>query len=485
MVRGGEALEEAEKEKAQEQRKLQLELEQERLRQQALIEERQQAEEQMLEKERQYNSLQEEVEEQREIIKKLRQKYKQAESELKAATLDQGDVRAELTDTIRAQEKDLDFLNAVVSMMLKDGEMYRLKEKVKYDFDAGKWQVPPFLVKNKEVNFPRIKNAISLVKEELDQRELVIAETGEVISDRDPSDSGSKYGSNGIQQSFKQNNKRSRKRVDKLSSGLNDGDSNGAGFMKVPSPPPFRNGASRSSGQRNGSIEDGGSPTRLNNEYYASGARGGLNDRASSSDSGKYQSYKGGSVGNHQSSIQMARNDSDFNVQRTIPSKRANKYQSIERDRGAEENEISPMTMMKKKANVHLQPMLHKKAQMLPADGMGQGLTPMPMPIHHSESNPILSAHGQTPAIHDRSVKLEKLNHIPSMKSSLLQAQSDTMSQGNLDSVNRVGINYEAMPVGKKSVLAPINVLQNNAPLDPTAGHPAFGGKMPLADTSN
>ena len=437
----------------------------------------------MLEKERQYNSLQEEVEEQREIIKKLRQKYKQAESELKAATLDQGDVRAELTDTIRAQEKDLDFLNAVVSMMLKDGEMYRLKEKVKYDFDTAKWQVPPFLVKNKEVNFPRIKNAINLVKEELDQRELVIAETGEVISDRDPSDSGSKYGSNGIQPSFKQNNKRSRKRVDKLSSGLNDGaDSNGGGFMKVPSPPPFRNGASRSSGQRNGSIEDGSSPTRLNNEYYA-GVRGaGLNDRASSSESGKYDSYKGGSVGNHHaSSIQMARNDSDFNVQRTIPSKRANKYQSI--DRGGEENEVSPMAMMKKKANVHLQPMLHKKAHMLPAEGMGQGLTPMPMPIHHSESNPILSAH-QTPAINDRSVKLEKLNHIPSMKSSLLQAQSDSMSQGNLDSVNRVGINYEAMPVGKKSVLAPINVMQNNAPLDLTAGHPSFAGKLPLADSA-
>ena len=42
----------------------------------------------MLEKEHQYATLQEEVEEQREIIKKLRQKYKQAESELKAATLD-------------------------------------------------------------------------------------------------------------------------------------------------------------------------------------------------------------------------------------------------------------------------------------------------------------------------------------------------------------------------------------------------------------
>lgn len=141
--------------------------------------------------------------------------------------------------------------------------------------------------------------------------------------------------------------------------------------MKVPSPPPFRNGGnSRSSVQRNGSIDDGGSASRLNNEYYASGIRG-INDRASSSESGKYESQKAG--GNHISNSHMARNDSDFNAPRTIPAKRSNKYQSLER--GTEENEVSPLTMMKKKANVHLQPMLHKKAQLMPVD-VGQGLAP-------------------------------------------------------------------------------------------------------------
>lgn len=74
-------------------------------------------------------------------------------------TRDQNDNRAELTDTIRDQEKDLDFLNAIVSMMLKEGEMYRLKEKIEYDFEGGKWKVPPFIIKNKEVNFPKIKMA--------------------------------------------------------------------------------------------------------------------------------------------------------------------------------------------------------------------------------------------------------------------------------------------------------------------------------------
>lgn len=151
----------------------------------------------MLEKETHYNSLQEEVESQRKIIKKLRQKYKQAESELSAVTRDQDGARLELTDTIREQEKDLDFLNAICSNMLKEGEMYRLKEKIDYDFESGKWKVPPFLIKNKEVAFPKIRMAKELVKQEMDNREVVIAETGEVLSGSEGS--ASKYGAvNGI-----------------------------------------------------------------------------------------------------------------------------------------------------------------------------------------------------------------------------------------------------------------------------------------------
>ena len=51
-------------------------------------------------------------------------------------------------------------------MMLKDSEMYKLKEKIKYDFDTGKWKVPPFLVKSKEVAFPKLGlQSMNLVKE--------------------------------------------------------------------------------------------------------------------------------------------------------------------------------------------------------------------------------------------------------------------------------------------------------------------------------
>jgi hypothetical protein len=112
-------------------------------------------------------------------------------------------VRLELTDTIREQEKDLDFLNAIVSMMLKEGEMYRLKEKIDYDFETGKWKVPPFLIKNKEVAFPKIKNAMNLVKDSMDEREIVIAETGEVLSQGSSASGSGAFGRNGISGNFK------------------------------------------------------------------------------------------------------------------------------------------------------------------------------------------------------------------------------------------------------------------------------------------
>ena len=64
--------------------------------------------------------------------------------------------------------------------------------------------------------------------------------------------------------------------------------------------------------------------------------------------------------------------------------------------------------------------------------------------MNHSESNPLLA-----PAINDR-IKLEKLNHIPSVKSNLMQSEAN---------MSKAGLNYEAMPIGKKSVLAPINIL--------------------------
>ena len=182
LVSGGNALEEKEKKLAQEKRKMQKELEIERLNQQQILEEKQRQEEELLEKEAAYTSLEQEVTAQRKIIKRLRQKYKQADSELRDIRMIEHDAKDELVSVIREQEKNLDFLNGIVEMMLKSGEMYKLKEKIKFDFDKNRWIIPPFIVKQKEVAFPKIVNAMNLVREEKNQREIIMADNGELVS---------------------------------------------------------------------------------------------------------------------------------------------------------------------------------------------------------------------------------------------------------------------------------------------------------------
>lgn len=196
----------------------------------------------------------------------------------------------------------------------------------------------------------------------------------------------------------------------------------------------------------------------FNKDYYASGRN---NHESHSSSSGRetfdgrrygngQKAVNGNQYDNHASSMSMKRNDSDFTIQRTVPNKKSNKYNSLDRGGLIEEQEVSPM-MMKKKANVHLEPMSHKKAQLLQT---GLGPAQADLNMAHSESNPLLQA-----VINDR-VKLEKLNHIPSVKSNL--KQSDSLSQSGADPIPApAGLNYEAMPIGKKSVLAPINVLNS------------------------
>lgn len=285
-------------------------------------------------------------------------------------TRDQDDVRLELTDTIREQEKDLDFLNAIVSMMLKEGEMYRLKEKIEYDFESGKWKVPPFLVKSKEVAFPRIRNAMNLVRDEIDQREVVMADTGEVLSQGSYRSEKRRNGKGRNQDGFKSGNQkdshRSRQRIGKHSTGLIDSSIDSAGNLKGSAP--FRNGL-----RNQGSADEPG--RRFNNDYYASGKQNDHSNASSNNSSvrgdqltgenggGKFsKNSQMGTYEKNASQMSMKRNDSDFNA-RTGPAKPSQKYSSIDRNSGMHdaENEISPL-IMKKKANVHLQPMTHKKA---------------------------------------------------------------------------------------------------------------------------
>jgi len=79
LVSGGNALDEKEKKLALERRNLQEELQAERIKQQAIYDEKLRADEMLLEKDAKYDNAQAEVDDQKKIIKKLRQKFNQAE----------------------------------------------------------------------------------------------------------------------------------------------------------------------------------------------------------------------------------------------------------------------------------------------------------------------------------------------------------------------------------------------------------------------
>ena len=53
--------------------------------------------------------------------------------------------------------------------MLRKSEINKLRNQIEYEPESGQWIIPPFLVKNKEVAFPKIGNAKTFVLNELEK----------------------------------------------------------------------------------------------------------------------------------------------------------------------------------------------------------------------------------------------------------------------------------------------------------------------------
>jgi septal ring factor EnvC (AmiA/AmiB activator) len=111
------------------------------------LKEKEQQEADLLEKEKHYNNLQEEVEDCRKIVKKLKQKNKTYQNELKDINRENLDQNQELIGTVREQSKELDFLSQLVSYLVTDEHMYKIKEKTDFDEETGKWKLVPFQLK--------------------------------------------------------------------------------------------------------------------------------------------------------------------------------------------------------------------------------------------------------------------------------------------------------------------------------------------------
>lgn len=56
--------------------------------------------------------------------------------------------------------------------------MYKVKEKTEWDEERQRWKIPPFIIKQKEVQLPKLGgNAKSFINEELENQELEFAGT--------------------------------------------------------------------------------------------------------------------------------------------------------------------------------------------------------------------------------------------------------------------------------------------------------------------
>ena len=146
--------------------------------QKELLEEKARQEVELLEKEQHYNNVQEEVIDCRKIIKKLKQKNKVYQTELKDIHKENAEKNEELLDTVREQAKELDFLNQLVGHLVTEENLYKIKEKTSWDEEMRKWKLAPFVIKQKEVAFPKLGlGAHQFVQDELEKDEIKFNDT--------------------------------------------------------------------------------------------------------------------------------------------------------------------------------------------------------------------------------------------------------------------------------------------------------------------
>jgi len=158
MIRGGEALQEKDREIERERYKLQKQLEEQNKNQQKLIEEKRKKEEEFLTVEQNYANAQEELEHLRKKVKELQKKYNSHKHELQDIEAEHEYEKENLIDSLREVNKENDFLNQILNICLGKDEINEIRLKSKYDNIENKWVVPKFILRNKNVLFPKINN---------------------------------------------------------------------------------------------------------------------------------------------------------------------------------------------------------------------------------------------------------------------------------------------------------------------------------------
>ena len=63
----------------------------------------------------------------------------------------------------------------MIANLLSDDQLYKIKEKTEWDEEKRKWKLPPFVIKSKEIQFPKLGgmgNAKQFIQEELENQEV-------------------------------------------------------------------------------------------------------------------------------------------------------------------------------------------------------------------------------------------------------------------------------------------------------------------------
>jgi hypothetical protein len=106
----------------------------------------------------------------------LRDKQKGVDEEIRDIRKEYQGEKEDFIDNLRDQEAEIDFLKMVMKSMLRDGELQKIRMRAQYDDMDKKWTLPPFYLKGKEIELPKIKNAAALVDEEMNKRDLEFGE---------------------------------------------------------------------------------------------------------------------------------------------------------------------------------------------------------------------------------------------------------------------------------------------------------------------
>ena len=174
LVQRDQALDDQERKKSKKLRKMQLALKKQREKEKFLLEQKQKEEEEKLFYEKQYKDRNEEFEEHKKVLKEIRERYKGALQEIKDLEEEHEKEHAQLIDTIRQQEHELKLYKGMLGMMLKDNEIEKVRRKCMFDDEKQEWEIPVFILKAKEVQFPRLSanKARDMIESEKNSREV-------------------------------------------------------------------------------------------------------------------------------------------------------------------------------------------------------------------------------------------------------------------------------------------------------------------------